>query len=61
MKTQFGYHLMFFVGSTPVWEDYVNQSLMAEKANTMMETIVADYPMEVDYSAISLGYVNMAA
>ena len=34
---------------------------MAEKANTMMETIVADYPMEVDYSAISLGYVNMAA
>lgn len=61
VKTQFGYHLMFFVDSTPVWEEYVNQNLMAEKANTMMETIVADYPMEVDYSAISLGYVNMAA
>ena len=34
---------------------------MAEKATAMMDAIVADYALEVDYSAISLGFVDMAA
>lgn len=61
VKTTYGYHLMFFVDSTPIWEQYVDQQLMTEKATAMMEAIVADYALEVDYSAISLGYVDMAA
>ena len=60
VKTTYGYHLMYFVGSTPIWEQYVEQQLMAEKANEMLQSIVKDYAMEVDYSAVSLGYVNMA-
>ena len=61
VKTTYGYHLMYFVDSTPVWEYYSRQDLMAEKTNRMMQDLTARYPMEVDYSAISLGYVNMAA
>ena len=61
VKTTYGYHLMFFVGSTPIWEEYVDQQLMTEKATEMMEAIVADYTLDVDYSAIVLGYVDMAA
>ena len=61
VKTTYGYHLMYFVGSTPIWEEYVDQQLMTEKATEMMEAIVADYTLDVDYSAIVLGYVDMAA
>ena len=61
VKTTYGYHLMYFVGATPIWEEYVDQQLMAEKATAMMDAIVADYALEVDYSAISLGFVDMAA
>lgn len=60
VKTTYGYHLMFFVEKYPIWQSYAEEAVLAEKANTMMESIVADYPLEVDYSAISLGYVNMA-
>jgi len=61
VKTTYGYHLMFFVGSTPIWEDYTRQALVAEKTNAMMQDLAAQYPMEVDYSAISLGLVNLGA
>ena len=61
VKTSYGYHLMYFVEKTPIWLDYTEDALWSEKANDLMETIVDEYPMEVDYSAISLGYVDMAA
>ena len=61
VKTTYGYHLMYFVDQSLIWKDYVHQNLMAEKANQLMETVVADFPLEVDYSAISLGYVDMQA
>lgn len=61
VKTTYGYHLMYFVGSTPIWEYYTRQDLVAEKTNELMESLTSEHPMEVDYSAISLGYVNMGA
>ena len=61
VKTTYGYHLMYFVDSTPIWEYYTEQDLMAQKSNDMMEELVEQYPMEVDYSAISLGHVDMVA
>ena len=60
VKTTYGYHVMYFVSSTPIWEYYAKQDLMTEKSNTMIEELVAQYPMEVTYGDISLGYVNMA-
>ena len=61
VKTTYGYHLMYFVGSTPIWEYYSRQDLVAEQTNAMMEKLTSEHPMEVDYKSISLGYVNMGA
>lgn len=61
VKTTYGYHVMYFVDSTAIWQEYVSQNLLAEKSSAMMQELTAQYPMEVDYSAISLGYVDMAA
>ena len=60
VKTTYGYHLMYFVSSTPIWEHYAKQDLMTEKTNTMLEELVVEYPMEVAYGDISLGNVNLA-
>ena len=60
VKTTYGYHLMYFVKSTPIWEFYSRQDLVSEKTNALMADITAQYPMEVEYSAISLGLVNLA-
>lgn len=60
VKTTYGYHLMYFVGSTPIWESYARQDLIAEKTGAMMEQLTAEHPMDVDYSAITLGLVNLA-
>ena len=60
VKTTYGYHVMYFVSSTPIWEYYARQDLMTEKSGVMLDELVAPYSMDVDYSAITLGYVNMA-
>jgi len=61
VKTSYGYHVMYFVSSRPVWEDYARQDFVAEKTNELLTALLEEYPMEVDYSAITLGHVDMAA
>ena len=60
VKTTYGYHLMYFVDSTPIWEYYARQDLVAEQTSAMMAQLTESHPMDVDYSAITLGYVNLA-
>ena len=60
VKTTYGYHLMYFVDSEAIWESYARQDVITDKITKMMEQIVAEYPMEVSYKDIVLGYVNMA-
>lgn len=60
VETPFGYHLMFYVDSRPVWPDYVESELINLRANELLEEIIAKYPLEVKYEDILLGYVDMA-
>ena len=60
VKTTYGYHLMYFVDSTPIWEYYAQQDLVAERTSDLMAQLTESHPMEVDYSAITLGLVNLA-
>lgn len=61
VKTTYGYHLMYFVDSTPIWQYYTEKDVMTQKSSEMMKALVAEHPMEVDYTAISLGFVDMTA
>ena len=60
VRTSYGYHIMYYVGSEPAWVGYAEQDYMMEKMNQMLAVLTEQYPMEVDYSAISLGLVNLA-
>lgn len=59
VETEFGYHIMYFVDSAPLWLTYAKNDLMAERSNALLEEASAKYPMEVDYSAIVLGNVDL--
>lgn len=59
VKTTFGYHIMFFVGSEPAWPTYAETDLLTTKQNEFLESAVAAHPIEVDYSAILLGNVTL--
>ena len=59
VKTTYGYHVMFFVGSEPQWVSYAESDWLNEQSNNLLEGIVTKHPMEVSYENISLGVVKM--
>lgn len=59
VKTEFGYHLMYFVGSRPVWQDYARSDLANARANLLLNEMLEKYPMEAEFDKILLGFVDL--
>lgn len=60
VKTDYGYHVMFFVSSTPQWQYYAEKDWRTEQVNNLVKALNESYPMEVDYSKITLGLLAAA-
>lgn len=60
VQTSYGYHVMYYVTSRPIWETYAKSDWTSEQANQLIADLAQAYPMEVDYSAIVLGYIDLA-
>ena len=61
VKTTYGYHIMYFVGSAPVWYLTAESDMMVEKGNEFLAQILEKYPAQIDYSAIVIGNANLTA
>lgn len=61
VKTEYGYHVMYFVGSDPCWLYYVESDMITERSNNFVNETVAKYPLTVDYSAILLALSGLGA
>ena len=61
VKTEYGYHIMFFVKSQDIWYVTAEQDMISEKVSAMMPAAMEKHPMTVDYSAIKLGNVEFSA
>ena len=59
VKTEFGYHIMFFVNRIPQWQYYVESDLIGEKVSEAVVAATEKYPLEVDYASIALAVLNM--
>ena len=55
VKTEYGYHIMFFVGSQEIWYATAEADLLSEKVSAALPAAKEKHPMTVDYSAIKLG------
>lgn len=60
VKTEFGYHVMYFVGSRPVWKDAVRSEMMSMRTNDLMNALLEKHSMEAEFGQIKLAYVNLA-
>ena len=61
VKTDYGYHIMYFVGSDPVWYLTAEQDMMVEKGNEFLQSILEKHPAQIDYAAIQIGEVSLIA
>lgn len=61
VKTDYGYHVMYFVDTQPQWKYYVESDWVGEETNKLIDKLVEKNPMEVVYENITLGNVNLGA
>lgn len=59
VKTEFGYHIMYFVDSREGVNSTVQYLVQSENAYAGMETLVEQNPMTVDYKSIVLGKADI--
>lgn len=60
VQTTYGYHIMFFVSSEPIWAVTARDELLSSKSTEILETAMDRYALEVNYSEMALGYVDMS-
>ena len=61
VKTQYGFHIMFFVDSHEIWYSAAEADMINDAVTVVLPAAKESYPMTVDYSAIKLGVVEFAA
>ncbi len=54
VKSVFGYHIMYYVNSHPMWQKVAREDLVTERTNQMIEDGIAKWPMTVSYKKIAL-------
>lgn len=59
VKTEFGYHVMYFSGSDILWPSQTESFMISEASGKILENAVSEHPVEADYSAMVLGFVDM--
>ena len=59
VKTDYGYHVMFFVESSPAWVHYAESDWRNAQSAALSERLAQEYPMEVDFGSIKLGYIEL--
>ena len=59
VKTEFGYHLMYYVSDRPVWKEQVRQEMVANISNELLNGVLENYTMEAEFDKITLAFVNL--
>ena len=61
VKTTYGYHLMYFIGSEPAWPAYAEEDLLVELQEKLLDDVIAAHPITTDYSKILLANVVLVS
>ena len=59
VKTEYGYHVMYFVDRYPQWSYVAKQDWINEHTRQMIDDLVQEHPIQVSYGKIRLGDVGM--
>ena len=58
VKTNYGYHIMYFVGTEETWIVDLTTQLLTERSTAMVEEAIAKYPLETDMKKVVLSNVT---
>ena len=61
VRTEYGYHIMYYSGETIQWPIHAKSDVINEKTNNMADAAVEKLPIQVDYDKILLGVVALGA
>lgn len=61
VKTEFGYHLMFYSGEDLLWLAACESDVLNEKADNFITQATDSIPMTVFFDKIKLGFVDLAS
>ena len=61
VKTEYGYHIMYYVGNEDIWYATAEADLYNERVSALIPDAIAKYDVKIDYSAIKLGFVEMVS
>ena len=61
VKTEFGYHIMYYSGETIQWPIHAKNDVINEKTNNMVDAAVEALPIQVEYDKILLAVVDLGA
>ena len=59
VKTEYGYHVMYFSGSQTLWQQYAQSDFVSEKATAMANEIADANPLTVHYGDILLARTEL--
>lgn len=55
VQTELGFHIMYFSGLTYTWPETVKADMISERSANMLNELVEQYELEVDYKSILIG------
>jgi hypothetical protein len=59
VKTKFGYHIMYFVGSEETWIQGTRSAYLEDESNKIVTEAMAKYEMDISYKKIVLADVKL--
>ena len=60
VKTQYGYHIMYFVGGEDIWYAEAKAALIGEMAQNMVTEILTENSVEVTYKDIAFAELSFS-
>ena len=59
VKTQYGYHIMYFSGSEDIWYAEARNAYISDESNKFVEKVLTAHPIDVDFKKIVLAVVKV--
>ena len=60
VKTQYGYHLMYYVGGEEIWYVEARNALIGDQAQALVTKVLTENPTEVTYKNIAIAEVSFS-
>lgn len=59
VKTEYGYHIMYYVSGEPYWVQTVSTQLLSERITEMTDAALEKWEAKINYKKIFLGELNL--